>query len=64
MRVWTVAMDSFSVIGWVYAGDDEGEANLPQIYGLLHRFRMEPNGDLLLCCTTRGLLRMKYLGVR
>jgi DNA-binding beta-propeller fold protein YncE len=63
MRVWTVAMDSFSVIGWTYAGDGEGEANLPQIYGLLHRFRMEPSGDLLLCCTTRGLLRMKYLGV-
>ena len=63
IRVWTVDLESFEVVGWISASDEtEGEDNRPRHHGLLHRFRMLPNGDLLLCCTTRGLKLMKYLG--
>lgn len=64
MRVWVVDMASFEVLGWSSANTGtEGEGNRGRIHGLLHRFRMEPNGDLLICCTTDGIKRMKYLGV-
>ena len=64
IRVWVVDRESFQVLGWSSAmTETEADNNIPRIYGLLHRFRVEKNGDLLLCCTSRGLLRMKYLGV-
>ena len=63
-RVWVIERDSFQVLGWSSAmTETEADNNIPRIYGLLHRFRVESNGDLLLCCTSRGLVRMKYHGV-
>jgi DNA-binding beta-propeller fold protein YncE len=64
IRIWIVDLDSFEVIGWATAYDEvEGDDNIPRHFKLVHRFRMAPNGDLLLCCTGNGLKRMKYLGV-
>jgi DNA-binding beta-propeller fold protein YncE len=63
LRVWLVALEDLSVLGWVSVDNDTGgEDNLGRVYGILHRFRAMPNGDLLLCCTTKGLRRLKYLG--
>lgn len=63
-RIWTVDRSSFAVLGWASADDrTEGDDNTPRFYGLVHRFAIEPNGDLLLACTVRGLKRMKFLGV-
>ena len=63
IRVWTVDLESFAVLGWASANTDtEGDDNLGRVYGILHRFRAMPNGDLLLCCTTKGLRRLRYLG--
>lgn len=64
MRVWSIDLASFEVLGWSSANTDtEGDTNFAAVYGILHRFRREANGDLLLCCTTRGIRRMRYLGV-
>ena len=64
MRVWSIDIASFEVLGWSSANTDtQGDGNLGQVFGLLHRFRREPNGDILMCCTTRGIRRLKYLGV-
>ncbi len=64
LRVWSLDLASLQVLGWASVSHaTEGDDNLGRIHGLLHRFRREPNGDLLLCCTTAGVKRMKYLGV-
>lgn len=64
-RVWTVALDTFEVLGWTTVhSEHEGEINLPLQYDILHRFTVEPNGDLLLSCVNRGLKRLKFIGVR
>ena len=63
-RIWSVALDSFEVRGWTSTFvDEEGTDNSPATHSLVHRFAMEPNGDLLLCATTPGFLHMRYLGV-
>ena len=63
-RVWSVDLARFEVLGWASAATEtEGDGNVARIFGILHRIRQEPNGDLLLCCTTQGIKRMKYLGV-
>jgi sugar lactone lactonase YvrE len=63
-RVWTVDLQSFAVLGWSSSQPEtEGEINLPAAHGLLHRFTIEPNGDLLLACVTAGFKRMRYSGV-
>jgi hypothetical protein len=63
-RVWTVDLESFGVLGWSSSQPEtEGEANLPAANGLLHRFTIEPNGDLLLACVTAGFKRMRYTGI-
>lgn len=62
-RVWTIDLASFAVLGWVSTKPAwEGEDNRPAEQGLLHRFTIEPNGDLLLACTY-GLRLMKYVGL-
>lgn len=64
IRVWVVDVDSFEVLGWTSAiQETEGDGNIPRHFSLVHRFRLEPTGDLLLACTGRGYLRMKYLGI-
>jgi hypothetical protein len=63
LRVWIVDLASLTVLAWVSANNEtEGTENLGRVYGILHRFRAMPNGDLLLCCTTQGLKRMRFLG--
>jgi hypothetical protein len=63
-RVWTVDLESFAVLGWASTRTEtEGEDNLPAAHGLLHRFTIEPNGDLLLACVTAGFKRMRCSGV-
>jgi hypothetical protein len=63
-RVWTVELEGLTVLGWTSAQHaSEGEDNLPAFHGLLHRFSLEPNGDLLLACTVAGFKRMRFLGV-
>jgi hypothetical protein len=63
-RVWTVDLETFSVMGWTSAQlASEGEDNIPAYHKLLHRFSIEANGDLLLACTIAGFWRMKYLGI-
>lgn len=63
-RVWSVDLESFSVLGWTAVQlASEGEDNVPAFHSLLHRFSIEPNGDLLLACTIAGFRRMKYLGM-
>jgi hypothetical protein len=62
-RVWTVAMDTFEVIGSTTVHTEhEQDVNQQIFFGLLHRFWAAPNGDLLLACVNRGLKRLKYLG--
>ena len=64
IRVWIVDLESFEVLGWSTAYDvAEGDENLARHMNLVHRFCLEPSGDLLLCCPMRGLKRMRYLGV-
>jgi hypothetical protein len=64
-RVWSIERESLKVLGWASTlTETEGDSNWPASYALMHRFRLEPStGDLLLACTTRKFLRMKYLGV-
>lgn len=63
LRIWFVDIETFEVVGWSSTDNrTEGDRNVPRHLELVHRFRQEPTGDLLLCCTTRGLKRMRYLG--
>ena len=63
-RVWSVELESLEVLGWTSTAlANEGTANLPAFHSLVHRFAIEPNGDLILCCTLAGYHRMRYLGV-
>lgn len=63
-RIWSVDLGSLEVLGWTSTSmDEEGTDNLPAFHGLTHRFTIEANGDLILCCTMHGFHRMKYLGV-
>jgi hypothetical protein len=64
-RVWSVDLESFTVLGSTTVHTEyENEDNLPIHYSLVHRFVVEPNGDLLLACVNRGLRRLKFEGVR
>jgi hypothetical protein len=63
-RVCAVALDSLEAVGWTSTNqEDEGTVNLPAFHSLVHRFTIEPNGDLILCCTMAGFHRMRYLGL-
>jgi hypothetical protein len=65
IRVWSVDLESFAVLGWASGmTETEGDGNISRIMGLLHRCFVEANGDILMCCTSRGLKRLKYLGVK
>jgi len=64
IRIWVVDLDTSEVLGWTSAyQQEEGDGNIPRHFNLVHRFRHEPSGDILLACTGRGYLRMKYLGI-
>lgn len=65
MRVWIVDLETFCILGSTTVHTEyENERNEPLHFSLLHRFAVEPSGDILLACVNRGLLRLKYLGTR
>jgi hypothetical protein len=64
-RIWSVDLETLEVLGSTTVHTEyENEINRPIIYTLVHRFWVEPNGDLLLACVNRGLKRLRYEGVR
>jgi DNA-binding beta-propeller fold protein YncE len=64
-RIWIVALASFEVLGWVAGLEDvEGDINLPTHYGLIHRFSVDGDGNLLLACVARGVKRLIFQGIR
>ena len=63
-RIWSIDLAGLEVCGWTStAAADEGADNAPAVHGLVHRFAMEPTGDLLLCATSPGFQHMRYFGV-
>ena len=63
-RVWIVAMDSFAVLGWTGSYcDAEGSGNTPAIYGLIHRFALDPKGNIVLVRPGTGLELLRFEGV-
>ena len=63
-RVWIVAMDSFEVLGWTGSYcDAEGSVNAPAAMNLIHRFAMDPSGNLLLVMPAKGLRVLKFEGI-
>jgi hypothetical protein len=44
--------------------DVEGDINLPTHYGLIHRFNVDGDGNLLLACVARGVKRLMFQGIR
>jgi hypothetical protein len=64
-RIWIVELASFEVLGWVGGLEDvEGDINLPTHYGLIHRFSVDRDGNLLLACVARGVKRLIFQGIR
>jgi DNA-binding beta-propeller fold protein YncE len=64
-RIWIVGLASFEVLGWVAGLEDvEGDINLPTHYGLIHRFSVDSEGNLLLACVARGVKRLIFKGIR
>ncbi len=64
-RIWSVDLATLEVLGSTTVHTEyENEVNRPIIFTLVHRFWVEPNGDLLLACVNRGLKRLIYEGVR
>jgi hypothetical protein len=63
-RVWIIDVASFEVLGWTgsYA-DEEGSGNTPAFFGLIHRFKVTPEGNILLCRPGKGLHVLEYGGV-
>jgi hypothetical protein len=63
-RVWIVSMDSFAVLGWTGSYcDAEGTANLPAFTGLIHRFLVDPHGNIILVRPALGLQLLRFEGV-
>ena len=63
-RIWIIELASFEVLGSTTAHHEyENAGNMPAYTRLLHRFSVEPNGDLLLACSNAGLKRLRFLGV-
>lgn len=64
-RIWSLDIETLEVLGSTSVHEEhENEVNRPIVYTLVHRFWVEPNGDLLLACVNRGLRRLRYLGIR
>lgn len=64
-RIWSLDLETLDVLGSTSVHEEyENEVNRPLVYTLVHRFWVEPNGDLLLACVNRGLRRLRFEGVR
>jgi hypothetical protein len=63
-RIWSLELETLEVLGSTSVHEEyENEVNRPIVYTLVHRFWVEPDGDLLLACVNRGLRRLRFLGV-
>jgi sugar lactone lactonase YvrE len=63
-RVWIVDMDSFDVLGWTGSYcDAEGSSNLPAFTGLIHRFLVDQDGNIILVRPAAGLQLLRFEGV-
>jgi hypothetical protein len=63
-RVWIVAMDSFEVLGWTGSYcEAEGSGNMPALTQLIHRFTLDPNGNIVLVRPAAGLQLLRFEGV-
>lgn len=63
-RIWIVELASFEILGSTTVHTEyENTQNLPIHYSLVHRFVVQPDGDLLLACVNRGVMRLSFLGV-
>jgi len=63
-RVWSIDIESFEVLGSTTVHTEyENTVNEPLHYSLVHRFAVEPDGNLLLACVNGGLKRLRLLGV-
>lgn len=64
-RIWIVELGRFEVVGWVAGIEDcEGDGNVPVHFGLIHRFSVDAEGNLLLACVARGVKKLKFTGIR
>ena len=64
-RIWSIDLDDLTVLGSTsVTSEHENDVNRPVHFTLVHRFAVEPNGDLLLACVNRGLMRLKFLEIR
>ena len=63
-RIWIVGMASFQVLGWTGSYcEAEGSGNLPAFHGLIHRFLLNPEGDIILVRPSAGLQLLRFKGV-
>jgi hypothetical protein len=63
-RVWTIDLETFEVLGSTTVHTEhENTVNEPLHFSLVHRFAVEPDGNLLLACVNGGLKRLRILGV-
>jgi hypothetical protein len=63
-RVWIVSMASFDVMGWTGSYcDAEGSDNLPALVQLIHRFTLDPAGNIVLVRPARGLQLLRFEGI-
>jgi hypothetical protein len=63
-RVWIVAMDSFEVRGWTGSYcEPEGSGNRPALVELVHRFALDPDGNIVLARPASGLQLLRFQGV-
>ena len=63
-RVWIVAMGSFEVLGWTGSYcEAEGSGNQPAFTQLIHRFTLDPQGNIVLVRPTAGLQLLRFEGI-
>lgn len=63
-RVWIVSMASFEVMGWTgsYCAA-EGSGNMPALMQLIHRFTLDPAGNIVLVRPASGVQVLRFEGV-
>jgi hypothetical protein len=63
-RVLIVAMATFDVIGWTGSYcDAEGSGNSPALVQLIHRFTLDPAGNIVLVRPASGIQVLRFEGV-
>jgi DNA-binding beta-propeller fold protein YncE len=63
-RIWIVDMESFEVLGWTGSYcEAEGSGNQPALTHLIHRFTLDPSGNIILVRPALGLQLLRFEGV-